>query len=266
VSNELDSQTARIWACVHGQCDAQVTAALKAEAGRDPAVRAALDAAHAFDRRLRAVVPALEWTDESLVDGALAAWERETPDRQEAAQPAAATPARSRWRVIHGRALFRHPTFRTSVAGLAAAAAVLLVVLPHPPPSGILDWRSAEFRAAAFRGAAAVPSTVVRPTARDAVRCKRALQAALDRELSSCQNVPAGLVMHFRLQEIAGGAFSVTVWAVAPDGRTVGEWTGDYSGATAFASRIVPSARRIAAELASEAGSGTAPAAQPCAP
>jgi hypothetical protein len=238
-----------IWAYLHGELDEAGRHALEQGLSTDAGLRAQLERARRLDLLVREALPRLVGADgqadadAALAEEALAAWERE--------QPAAATPvpnpAPARWPRAYRFSQFRRPAL--GIAGLAAAALLILAVSPAWMAPRGLRWETPTFVPLAYRGAvepAGAPA--LDPGA--AQRCQQALVAALARATASRgQTLPSGLALSLRLQELRNGAFSVCVQARLRSGRAVGEWSGDFSCMEAFTGQVDSSAAAMAEEL-----------------
>ena len=244
-----------IWAYLHGELDQDARADVEREIADDRTFRARLARARRLDGWIRSVAPHLaegvsEDGADDLVDEALAAWEREHPGLAQAGRPASAAFGRPRAR---GYGLFRRPAF--AFAGLAAAALLIVAVSPvllGPPRP---RWSEPVFVPLTVRGAASAQEssgTLDKAAARE---CQTALREALARVAErQGSRLPSGLTFTFRLQELRGGAFSVCVQARLRDGRTAGEWVGDFSSLAGYLGRVDSSAERIATELQAFSG------------
>lgn len=231
-----------IWACLHGELDANAQNAFEQEMARDSGLRERFEASRQMDLMLRATLAALgtdDMTGDAIDVQALAAWERE---HTSASQPMSDFPK------VAPRGLFlRRSAF--GVAGLAAAAALVLVVSPALQSPGGVMWTEPVFAPLTLRGAGNSSESVAHVPAL-AASCQKVLSAALEKTLAARSCAVPRTTLSLRLQELRrGGAFSVVVTAVQRDGQTVGEWSGDYSGMEAFLSQADASAVRIAATL-----------------
>lgn len=247
---ECDSASEKIWAYLHGECDAETRQAIEKEIARDGALRTELGRARNLDCMLRAALPALSEQspgDEALAEQALAAWDRQNANKA-AFSPARPVPVR--WRAFSpvGRRI------AVGLSGLAAAAALVVAVTLNfrtPQPA---KWEDPTFIPLAWRG----PDTQAGGRAIDACaarRCQEALMASVACA-SAARKValPPGLVFSVRIQALRNGAFSMCVQARLRAGRNVGEWDGVYSGLDAFFKNADVSADRIVGEVAAFLG------------
>ncbi|MEI7899143.1 MAG: hypothetical protein WCK89_02750 [bacterium] len=240
-ANESNSSEA-IWGYVHGELDIGARNALEQEMARDADLHSRYESARQLDGMLRATLPALgtdEASDEAIAGQVLAAWERE--------QAAAVQATRAARPFVKGSVFLRRAG--VGVAGLAAAAALVLVVSPALRAPGGARWAEPVFTPLTFRGGgrSSEPAAV---TPAVAALCQAALRAALDKAIEAHQTKVPSTTLSFRLQVLRHGAFSVAVTARQHGGQVVGEWGGDYSGVQAFLSQADASAVRIAETLA----------------
>lgn len=237
-----------IWAYLHGELSEAERLSLEADVARDPALRFRFEEARRLDRLLGSALPSLDAAEaglDALADLALAAWECEqTP----AFQARLATSSRRKTVVFPAWTLsLRRPAW--GVAGLAAAAALTMLVSPLLRETPETAWARPTFSPLALRGtngsaAATLPADT-------AVRCQKVLASALARAFEERGAVPRnGLTLTFRLQELCKGAFSVTVQAHDRSQRIVGEWRGDYTGVQSFLKQANASAAQMMAVLA----------------
>ena len=240
MKEEEANSNGTIWACLHGELDGDARNALNRELERDPGLRKRFEVARRLDFMLRTTLPSLGadgMADDAIAVQALAAWERE--------QAAAARPAQA----------FFPRRAAIGVAGLAAAAALVLAVSPALRTPGGVSWTEPVFAPLLLRGAG--NDSVGAPLAPGAAaQCQEALSAALRRALEARGAAVPRTSLSLRFQELRGGAFSVAVTARQRDGRVVGEWGGDYSGVQAFLSQADASAGRIAETLAASSPTG----------
>ncbi len=238
MNTETDRSDERVWRFFHGELDEAGRSALKRDCAADPALRRRMEQAAGIDGMLRDLLPELEKgapaSGEEWAAQVQSAWEREQP-RAERAEP---FPARGVWVRRARPAAF-------GLAGLAAAAVLVLALYPAMWAGRGVAWSAPEFSPLALRGAEP-PAGVRSVGADDARRCQAALRAAV--EASAAERgiaLPPGLAFTFRVQELRDGALSVVVQARARDGRKVGEWGGDYSGVDAFMGLARASGARI---------------------
>ena len=243
-ANESNSKDA-IWACLHGELDANARNALEQEMARDSELRARFESARELDRMLRATLPipsSADQPDGAIVEQALAAWER---DQAAAAQPEMPFSEPALLGLYLRRSL-------VGVAGLAAAAALVLAVSPVLHVTDGVSWTAPVGAALTLRGPDSSSESSARDVPFTATRCQEMLRASLAKTLETRGGAVPRATLSLRLQELRrGGAFSVVVTAVHRDGRVVGEWSGDYSGVEAFLSSADASAARIAETLGS---------------
>lgn len=235
MTNDPDNLSDRLWAHAHGQLPETDARALEAAAAADAGLRRRLDDIRTFDRRLRCAAADLALTDEALVDRALAAWDAE----QAAAEPAAAVP-------VPRRALRFARLSPAWIGGLAAAAALLLVFV-LPPNRSDARWPAPTFVACATRGGKPAARALTPATAQ---HCQSLLRLAVAQVQTAQGWKPrADRRVTFALYELAEGAFAVVVRAVDGNGRIVNEWSGDYSGLSAYEAQVPASAARLAPAL-----------------
>jgi hypothetical protein len=243
-ANESNSKDA-IWACLHGELDANARNALEQDMARDSELRARFESARELDRMLRATRTTLssaDPSDDAIAEQALAAWER---DQSAAQQPEMSFSATAPWGLYLRRTLF-------GVTGLAAAAALVLAVSPVLQATGGVRWTAPVGAPLTLRGPDNASESAGREVPFTATRCQEMLRASLAKTLETRGGAVPRTTLSLRLQELRrGGAFSVVVTAVQRNGRVVGEWSGDYSGVEAFLSRADASAARIAETLGS---------------
>lgn len=231
-----------IWAYLHGELDDAARAVFEQRLVDDGALRVRCEQARRLDGTLHAALPALDTasvSDAALAEQALAAWERDQ-DIREPAAPATRSVAARVWR------------FRSLTAGCAALAAALLVFaaypLLRPPQAG--PWAPVTFVPLVTRG----PAAASRPAllrAQDAKRAQEALADSLAWALADCGGtLPANLSLVLQVRELTDGAFSAMVRAELPDGRLLGEWSGDYSSLGRFMEDADASAARLAEAIA----------------
>lgn len=226
----------RLWAYVHGELDAEQRAAVKLQLAQDDAFRQQAEALFRADGWLRDAARAATWSDEMLVDRALAAMDAE-----------ASAAGGAGGEVIEARTGFGRALWR-AVAGVAAAAALLLVVWPRVYVSGV-RFAPAEVVGYQARGdAASAPVTSALES--QANRCWELLEQAIqDAAQAKGIRTSSRLTLTFRYQALAGDAFSIRVRAVDRQGVVVDEWSGEYSGQSAFLEQVGQSANVIAEDL-----------------
>jgi hypothetical protein len=178
---------------------------------------------------------------DEVAEQALACWEREYDAKQRAEERAA--PFRTSL-----LRLFFHPA--VGVAGLAAAALILLSTAVLTPPDGLV-WADPGFSALALRGGADPAEQSV--LGNDAAeRCQALLRKELERVLADRSiTVQSAMLISMDMQELRNGAFSLSVQVRTRKGETVGVWSGDYSGEAAFKEQVGASAECMAEELLS---------------
>lgn len=243
----------RAWAYVHNELGAADRVELERELLRDRDLRAAVERIRKLDAVLRDTLPALDWTEDELIDRTLAAWQESGAEQDDApGRQAAERSFRHDLGLIFFGSVFR----RTAVA-VAAAAAILLLMAPPGTPGGGLQWQQPEFIAASFRGADGA-QTASGYDADTAARCFALLRDAVAAHYRDLAPEGAGrFVLSFQLREMADRSFSVSLQARDGHGGDAGVWTGDYSGVEAFAAEADASAKRIAADLARRLSGGT---------
>jgi len=253
VNADVSSPAEAIWAYLHGELSKEERLSFEKELACDDTLRSRFEESRQLDRLLRSVAPSLDSTDESLdvlAEQALAAWEREQAvSSRPRSDLSLAAPVRSGWLLM-----FRRPAM--GLAGLAAAAALLLIVSPVlRMPHGV-SWSDPVFAPLTLRGMGTQGGRRAMD-AGSAMRCQQALKAALTRSVQARGvALPNGLSFSLRLQELTDGAFSVSVQARLRDGRTAGEWSGDYSSLQAFLNCADISAERMVELLVSLSGAG----------
>jgi hypothetical protein len=235
-----------IWAYLHGALDEAARRDLEQRMAADPSLRGRCDQARRLDRLLRATLTEVgtgaDTGDEALVEQALAAWER---DQQAAhATPVAPSASRAARPRIH-----QSWAFRLGAVGLAAAllAVALLPVFQKPGAPPPAAWAPVAFAPLRTRGAPGAGTLQLQ----DAIRMQRALADSLSWALADRGGrLPDGLSLQFRVNELPAGALAVVVRAEGPDGRMLGEWSGDYSRQERFFEQADASAAQMAAALA----------------
>lgn len=231
-----------IWAYLHGELDDAARADFERRLADDGALRVRCEQARRLDGIMHTALPALgaaELADAALADQALAAWERDQDVREPAAPAARSVTARVR-------------LFRSLAAGCAGLAAALLIFaaypLLRPPQAG--PWAPVKVVPLVTRG----PAATSRPAllrAQDAKRAQEALADSLAWALADCGGtLPANLSLTLQVRELPDGAFSALVRAELPDGRLLGEWSGDYSSLDRFMEDADASAARLAEAIA----------------
>ena len=241
VNAEASNPTEAIWAYLHGELSDADRRSFEQAMASDPALRSCFEEASRMDRLLRSGVPSEseEAALDALAEQALAAWER---DQSVASDPfAAAEPS-----AFSKRGWMRW--FNRPVMGLAGLAAAALFVVALSPvflkPEGA-RWSEPVFSPFALRGPA-LPVGGHALDAGSAKRCQAALMAAVKRAAdASGVALPPDLDISFRLQELQGGTFSVSVQARLNRGASVGEWSGDYSSVDSFVKLVDASAERM---------------------
>ena len=245
-SNQIEA----VWAYLHGEMADEERNAFELDLQKDAELRRIFDETSKMHRLLRETLPVVDQEESSIddiADKALACWEKEYDLKQRFVSERASQQKQgglpSKW----SRFLF-HPA--VGVAGLAAAAVILLVSPVLKTPAG-LAWDDPVFSSLALRGAQSAEAQAV--LSEDiAVRCQTLLQSELMRALETrADSSQISLVLSLHLQELRNGAFSLIVQARTRKGDLVGEWSGDYSGEAAFNEQVGASAEQIAEALAS---------------
>jgi anti-sigma factor RsiW len=241
-----------LWACLHGELDPNAQKAFELEMAGDPGLRARFESARRLDHLLRKTLPALGTADDLAVEAmaaqALEAWEREHPaDSKNVAEVTKIAP----WHLFRKKAVF-------GVSGLAAAAALILLVSPALRSAEGVRWTDPVAAPLTLRGSGNVNERSAQVPARAAAQCQEALSAALAKALEARGAAVPRTTLSLRFQELRhGGAFSVVITAARRDGQTVGEWSGDYSGMETFLSHADASAARIAEALSPSGSPGS---------
>ena len=240
-----------LWAYLHGELDDAGRKALEQNLLSDPELRRQLDSARSLDRLLRSVMPAQdarEGADEAVAERALAAWERDSAaSRLKVSEAPGQFSARSSERTTFSRRSY-------FAVGLAAAAVLALALSPVMLAPRGLSWADPEFAPLTYRGAGVQPGDR-RAGEALAQRCQEALKAAFQRALAERGlTPPPGLSVSLRLQEMREGAFSVCVQARVRRGKSLGEWSGDYSNLSAFLDQADASAARMAEAIVQFSG------------
>ena len=273
MKERASKQNEAVWACLHGELTGDERTAFERDLQADAVLRRTFDDAAQIDRLLRVTLPVLDQAERSVdevAEQALACWER-TYDSEQKTVPECAggglvqdssseTRSASRFSANKDksgiwncgparlRGLFFHPA--VGVAGLAAAAVILLASPVLRTPDG-LAWDDPVFVSLTLRGVLS-PEEQSALSVDTAANCQRLLQAELTRALATrTGSLQTPLVLSLHLQELRNGAFSLSVQVRTRKGETVGAWSGDYSGETAFKEQVGASAALMAEALVS---------------
>ena len=233
----------RLWAYLHGETGETDRLALEQEIAHDSELCGRVGEMRRFDRILKTLLPTLNAdgsTADTVAEQALAAWDREHTE-----------PDFPSMRVKPARFFYRPSFYMT---GLAAAAALVLLISPVLRPRSEVGWTEPVFVPVAFRGGGTdEPVPINKESART---CQNALSAALVSTMKKrgIALPSSGLVFSFRMQALRAGAFAVSVQARLRKGEAVGEWNGDYSDIQAFLDLADASAARMVEALAHLSG------------
>ena len=249
---EATNPVEAIWSYLHGESSAEERRSFELALKQDQALRERFEEACRMDRLLRSTAPSETESAalDALAEQALSAWERE---QAVASDPFAVArrAAFPRWGWLRG---VGRPA--VGLAGVAAAAVILVLLSPvFRTPNGV-SGSEPVFTPLALRGPAA-PAGGHALDAGSAKRCQAALMAALKRSAEARGvALPPGLVISFRMQELQGGTFSVSVQAQLKGGASVGEWSGDYSSVESFLKHTDASAGRMVEACIGLSGAG----------
>lgn len=246
-TEDFDKQGETIWAYLHGELDKDTRQAFQAELDSDDLLRGRFETARRLDSAIRFALPGQagsDKADENLDEQALNAWERD----QTASTSDKASPRKrdlSYWIRFSLRA----------TAGIASLAAALYVLIsPTLRYSPVPRWAPPVFVPLTLRGGETRDETTA-VASFTAERCQVALSAALGQALKLRSVIlPTGMKFSLTVRELRQGAIAVTVQARTCDGRTVGDWTGDYSDVDAFMSQVNGSAAKMVELLLDKVG------------
>jgi anti-sigma factor RsiW len=244
-TEDTTAREERLWAFLHGELKRGPRRAFEREAAADPELRKRLAESRRMERVLRVALrqtaPAEEEGDR-LVTAAVRSWEAEAPRA-------------ARRRGVTGWMTF---SIRAAAGVGSLAAALYVLLLPAFRYSDTPVWTRPSFEPLVLRGTEQREPGVKALTRYEVKRCQIALNAALRTALAQRSDVlPAGLEFSMRVRELRGGALSVTVHAKAGP-RTVGDWTGQYSGVDAFLRQAGSSAENMIQDLVRKGDAGGA--------